>query len=256
MHLGNDQSSWLTFAAGIGLVAVVAISLIQYAGGTGVVVNRSGQAMVLAEDAARRVRDAVSSRSARALTWIGVSLVWKPAPAPPAPTEPEREVARASRPAPPVSTAINPSEDEPKGERGPVEVVEVPLPELETAGAVAAESPSAELMPLLPEEPVVPRVPDPGFGGQVFTQADLDVAPPRPLQPLLPANPPRNTTADRLGMAEYVVDHLGRVESVRLLRQSRFEDAMMPAVIKGWRFEPATKDGQRVKYRQTILLTQ
>jgi hypothetical protein len=52
------------------------------------------------------------------------------------------------------------------------------------------------------------------------------------------------------------VSPAGEVESVKLLTQSAgVGPAMMLSAIKNWRFHPATRDGQPVRYRMIIRLT-
>ena len=53
-----------------------------------------------------------------------------------------------------------------------------------------------------------------------------------------------------------VVSPAGDVESVKLLTQpTGVGPAMMLSAIKNWRFHPATRDGQPVRYRLRIRLT-
>ena len=55
---------------------------------------------------------------------------------------------------------------------------------------------------------------------------------------------------------EVVVSPAGEVESVKLLGQpTGVSPAMMLSAIKNWRFHPATRDGQPVRYRLVMRLT-
>jgi hypothetical protein len=94
------------------------------------------------------------------------------------------------------------------------------------------------------------------FDERVYSSQDVGVVPPKPLQPLLPRDAPRGVDPNRLGVVEFVVDQAGDVEVVDLIREGGgVHESMLLAVIKAWRFEPATKDGLPVKFKQTVRLT-
>lgn len=139
----------------------------------------------------------------------------------------------------------------------PTAVAESPVP-VATQAEVSIPSTAAAAQPPASQqeaaaEPPTPPVP---VDQTIYSANDVAVTPPRPLQPLLPAEPPLGVAPDSLGLAEFIVNHAGDVEEVTLLREStRVRDAMVLTTIKGWRFDPALKEGQPVRYRQTILLT-
>jgi hypothetical protein len=100
------------------------------------------------------------------------------------------------------------------------------------------------------------KVPEWLYDERVYSSGDLGVVPPRPLQPLLPRDPPRGIDVSQLGIVEFVVDQAGDVEVVALVRESGdMHESMILAVIKAWRFEPAMKDGLPVKFRHRMRVT-
>ena len=107
------------------------------------------------------------------------------------------------------------------------------------------------------DEPIpVQPAPSSSDDGVVYSESDADVTPPRPLQPLLPRNVTPTADGSRVGTAEFVVDQKGDVESVRMVQRSgSVQEGMLIAAIKGWRFEPARRNGIAVRYRQTIRVT-
>lgn len=159
-------------------------------------------------------------------------------PLPPAepPAAPTRPVARPSRPAPAT----------------PDPAFVPPLVFDEQSAASAASEPVAESTAATAAEPVVAVAVD----EHVYSSSDTDVVPPRALQALFPKNAPVGADPERLGVVEFVVNQAGDVEVVALVRgpQDVLDGMVLPA-IKAWRFDPATKDGRPVRYRQTVLLT-
>jgi TonB family protein len=100
--------------------------------------------------------------------------------------------------------------------------------------------------------PADPALPD----SKVYSAADAEVAPPAFVRTRLPAAPSPAIRADELPEVEVVVSPAGDVESVKLLTQpTGVGPAMMLSAIKNWRFHPATRDGQPVRYRLRIRLT-
>jgi hypothetical protein len=259
MHAANDRPSRLIPIIGIGLVVIVVLALSRIGGGNNSIIRARDEALSFSTRAVTRAADQIAALVTPLLARLGLRSVPSAAPElarsdPPQATGRSERTSSAAVPMPDPAVDVS-GEGGPSGREHPDSAPPLAGPDVVPGLAVPASvEPSP---PLSDRPPVVPRVvPEPGFGGQIFSPADVGVIPPKPLQPLLPPDPPRGTAARDLGMAEYIVDHLGQVESVRLVRRSRFGDSMMPAVIKGWRFEPATRDGQAVKYRQTILLTQ
>ena len=90
----------------------------------------------------------------------------------------------------------------------------------------------------------------------VYTVADSDVMPAMLLRPVLPAMPPPDVPPSQIGTHELLVDEQGDVERVRLISPSnRFHERMLVAHAKTWKFRPAIRDGQPVKFRTVVRLT-
>ena len=90
--------------------------------------------------------------------------------------------------------------------------------------------------------------------GPIFSILDRNVVAPveisRPL-PILEA--PKGTTPGLYqGLVEVIIDEAGRVESATIRRSiSASFDAELLAATEKWRFQPATRNGQPVKYRRS-----
>lgn len=90
----------------------------------------------------------------------------------------------------------------------------------------------------------------------VFSAADAGVVPPSLLRPRLPSSPRAGVRPEDLPLVELLVSPTGEVESVKLVTQSAgVKPSMMLSAIKNWRFEPAKRGGQPVRYRLTMRLT-
>ncbi len=93
-------------------------------------------------------------------------------------------------------------------------------------------------------------------GSQIYSAVDADVAAP------VAAYPQSPTVAtvlhdDEMLTFDVVIDETGKVESVKLRRapssiRSTLMLTMSMSVAKAWRFQPAMRNGQSVKYRQSI----
>ncbi len=90
----------------------------------------------------------------------------------------------------------------------------------------------------------------------VFSADDAEVVPPVELERHMPAwNPPTQLAAAReySGVLEIVVDEKGRVERASLLRSvAPFYDTQLLEMATSWKFRPAMRDGQPVKYVKTF----
>jgi len=141
--------------------------------------------------------------------------------------------------------------------------------------AAPAESPTLEAKPIsigapagLPAGPsqgpaAASRPPEAGIGARtavvestVFSAADAEVVPPLLVRPHLRTSPSPGVRAEDLPQVEILVSPAGEVESVKLVTPSAgVKSAMMLSAIKTWRFEPAKRGGQPVRYRLLMRLT-
>jgi len=116
--------------------------------------------------------------------------------------------------------------------------------------APAGESAAAAMVPAVPKasREAAPEL--------EFSAVNADVVPPLPVWPHLPTSPKAGMRLEDLPQVELVVTPTGEVESVKLVTQpARVTSAMMLSAIKAWRFAPATRDGQPVRYRLALRLT-
>ena len=178
----------------------------------------------VARDVAAAV-DSVSEAaagSARAVAqWLGVAATDRPSAAPPSDA---------------LETAAPSALEPPTGRR-----VRTPTP--------APSTPAGESGGRVPADAALPD-------SKVYSAADAEVAPPALVRTRLPIAPSPGVRADELPEVEVVVSPAGEVESVKLLTQSAgVGPAMMLSAIKNWRSHPATRDGQPVRYRLRIRLT-
>ena len=94
--------------------------------------------------------------------------------------------------------------------------------------------------------------------GNIYSDLDLDVEPPVAVYPQIPSalfGPPEQDAA----IFDVIIDRFGKVESAKLRqRPTSMANAMVLTMglsaAKAWRFQPATRQGQPVKYRKTIWM--
>jgi hypothetical protein len=100
-------------------------------------------------------------------------------------------------------------------------------------------------------------VPGPVSGDpSIFSDANADVVPPALVRSRLPSSPPPGVRPEDLPEVEVVISPQGQVESVKLLTpDAGVLPSMMLSAIKNWRFEPATRNGEAVRYRLRMRLT-
>jgi len=136
-----------------------------------------------------------------------------------------------------------------------VDVIEAPAAE---ATAPARRRAARKPVPAAPA-PGVSREADPlplSRDTTVYSAVDPEVVPPALVRSRLPSNPPKGMRLDALPEVEVVVSSIGEVESVKLVtEQAGVGPAMMLSAIKAWRFRPATRDGEPVRYRLRMRLT-
>jgi hypothetical protein len=86
----------------------------------------------------------------------------------------------------------------------------------------------------------------------IYSSKDADVEPPLLLYPQIPANL-MLAGESRLNIMELLVSETGLVETVRLVAgPSRLPDVMLLSGAKAWRFKPASRDGEAVRYRALV----
>jgi hypothetical protein len=109
----------------------------------------------------------------------------------------------------------------------------------------------------VPAEPEVAEAPLPASSDPVvYSSADTGVTPAALLRAHLPSQPPSDVPADDIGVLELMVTETGRVAHVRLLSTSnRYQERMLVAAAKSWRFQPAMKDGRPVRFRARVRIT-
>ena len=91
----------------------------------------------------------------------------------------------------------------------------------------------------------------------VFDRRDIDVTPPRMWRVRLRRaslpGPFSRHTSDQAGLVEVVVSVSGAVESAKFVtRPLNVHEAMLLSAVKAWRFRPAMKNGQAIRYRLTM----
>ena len=85
---------------------------------------------------------------------------------------------------------------------------------------------------------------------RVYSAADPEVVPAQLLRSQLPQEPAADA---RTGHFELLVDEAGDVEFVKLISPThRYQDRILVAAAKAWKFRPATLNGRPVKYRLRI----
>jgi hypothetical protein len=86
---------------------------------------------------------------------------------------------------------------------------------------------------------------------RIYTKEDHDVVPARLLT--TPSNSGLSTTTTDVNTMELVISKLGRVEEARLtVPPKRMTDMLLLSGAKMWKFTPAMKDGQPVRYRTQV----
>lgn len=92
-------------------------------------------------------------------------------------------------------------------------------------------------------------------GTVVYSAADPQVVPPTLVSPRLPKAPPPGVRLEELPEVEFVISTTGDVESVKIVSAGTgAQPGMKLSAVKNWRFEPATRGGQAVRYRHRVRL--
>ena len=178
------------------------------------------------------VKTAMSSLLGRDETPRAATVQPAPAPAP-APTQPAPR-RRSRRAAPARATAVN---------TAPAPLAPAAAPIVTTSRPVLAPA-------------TIERATEMPDAVAVFTRMDASVIPPVLVRPVLPKEPPPNVPPEKIGTIEVVVDEQGDVVNVKLISPAnRYHERMLVSAAKMWKFRPAYKDGQPVRYRTRVRLT-
>jgi hypothetical protein len=123
------------------------------------------------------------------------------------------------------------------------------------APAPLSDRPAAAAAPLASDAlqvPTEPAAPDTRNGGEsvVYSSADRAVQPPTFWRPQLPREPAPGSDT---GYFDIIVNENGDVEQVKLVSpKHRYQERMLVAAAKAWKFRPAVLNGQTVKYRMRV----
>jgi hypothetical protein len=86
----------------------------------------------------------------------------------------------------------------------------------------------------------------------IYSSKDADVEPPVLLYPQIPANL-MLAGESRVNIMELLIAESGSVEQVRLIAgPTRLPDVMLLSGAKAWRFKPASREGEAVRYRALV----
>jgi len=151
----------------------------------------------------------------------------------------------------PAPTTPAPAVEEPPVRRPrPAPAAKASAPAAAVAAVVASvvETPKAKPAPVLVDEVVEePEVAEP-LDYTVYSSADADVVPPTP--PVASGIRPWRLKAGPA--VEVTVASDGTVEKVRVLGSTRMSDAMVLSHVKAWKFVPALRAGDPVRYRMLL----
>jgi TonB family protein len=170
----------------------------------------------------------------------------EPAPISEAPSRPQRPADTST-----AAPSIQDLPDSPVGSRNLLSMGTTPAPSHDPN--VALVLPGASGPRLLLE----PATADPAESRSdviVYSASDSEVVPPVLIGHPLPS--PRGLEAWDAGVFDLTIDEQGQVEQVRLVsRSNRFHERMLVSAAKAWRFEPARRHGQPVKYRTQVRVS-
>jgi hypothetical protein len=182
---------------------------------------------------ARSVRTQVNAIVDTGLEAVGIAMP-KASPAPPPASAP----ATAAAPPRPAKPRKSSSQSSPR--------VQFTVAVRDLGGWPIPEAPP----------PNEPELSDSPVDSTVYNADVEGVEPAVLMRPHLPSQPPSTVSVAELGVLELVVGQTGAVDHVRLIsRENRYQDRMIVAAAKTWRFQPATKDGAPVRSRVRIRVT-
>jgi TonB family protein len=106
-------------------------------------------------------------------------------------------------------------------------------------------------------EPIAPQPVATKMSPVLYGMLDTEVTPPVVIQQAVPpwTFAPQLKTGVFTGTLELVVDERGAVESVKLVEPvwAPYDAALLEAA-KGWRYEPALKEGKPVKFKRFLAI--
>jgi len=205
--------------------------------------DSAAQASAATSEATQWTRERAGQGLEAAKGALGVD---KPVSTPPGPGARFVDASRTSTPRPPV---------------GPEPLLAHPVPGAVQAGAPAGAPPVG-----LPDQVesgiweavgwVPGTVPPPSVDeSAIFTSADIRVVPAGLVRPRVPRREGAGGDRVELPEVELVVSASGEVESVRLVSPGGgAKTAMMLSALKTWRFQPATLNGEPVRFRLRMKL--
>lgn len=92
--------------------------------------------------------------------------------------------------------------------------------------------------------------------GPVYSRADPEVDPAVLVRPQMPSIPEDLAAELETSVFDLLIDQSGRVEQVKLVSpENRFNDRILVSAAKAWQFQPATRDGQPVRYQLRLRIT-
>jgi hypothetical protein len=92
---------------------------------------------------------------------------------------------------------------------------------------------------------------------RIYTNRDQGVIEPVARGPFLPPPPPPGMPESDMAVLDVLIDARGVVESAHLASpRNQFRARWFVAAAKAWRFQPATKDGQPVKYLKRVFIAE
>jgi len=132
-----------------------------------------------------------------------------------------------------------------------------PAPDLSPDPRVYAAGDAGVIEPVPLKQYIPPRpAPDLSPDPRVYVAGDAGVIEPVPLKQYIPPHPAPDVSPSDLSVLELLIDSRGAVEWVHLRNpKNRYRDAWWLSAAKAWRFRPALKDGQPVKFLERILIT-
>ena len=181
----------------------------------------------------------------------------------PAPTKPKRPGPKATvAEREPAQSASTRAQSTPRDRTPRADVV--PPASLFDASTVRASGARPQTPEALTRETTTPLVPasreyvvapHEGATTTIYSAADSDVQPPVMMFPSLPPTVfvARNADATVINRMELVIAADGTVERVRLVNgPTRMPDMMLLSGAKLWRFSPAIRNGEAVRYRAVV----